>query len=201
MLEAILSIALPLFLLMDSIGNIPIYIAVLKNCDPKRHKAIILRELFIALAIILTFCFLGDSLLKFLDVQQYTVMIAGGIILFLLALRMIYPQHSDPHQYSRDPDPLIVPLAIPLVAGPAVLAAVMLYAHQGYDTFIVIAGIIVAWVATTIVLISSSFLQKIFKERGITALERLMGLLLTLIAVQMFLHGLTVYHNSLRPIP
>lgn len=201
MLESILAIALPLFLLMDSVGNIPIFLAVLKNTDPRRHPIIIFRELSIALVIILCFYFLGDYLLNFLEVRQYTVMISGGIILFLMALRMIYPRDDDGKHFSKTQDPLIVPLAIPLIAGPAVLAAVILYSHQPYHKATVIAGIIVAWLATTIVLLCSSILKRVLKDRGITALERLMGLLLTLIAVQMFMHGISLYHNSLAVPP
>ena len=196
MLEEIFSIALPLFLLMDSIGNIPIYIAVLKNCEPTRKKWIILRELIIALGIILLFCFGGNYLLELLNVQHYTVMISGGIILFILALRMIFPTGFEDGSYVKGSDPLIVPLAVPLIAGPAVLAAVLLYSHSN-NQLIVVAGILLAWIASTIILMGSSFLQKLLKDRGITALERLMGLILTLIAVQMFLQGFTLYKESL----
>lgn len=197
MIEKILSIAFPLFLLMDSLGNVPIYISVLKKYDPAKQKKIILRELLIALGIILAFCFVGNYILKLLHVEQYTVMIAGGIILFILSLRMIFPPTTENSPYTSTRDPLIVPLAVPLVAGPAVLAAVMLYSHQNYDKLIVVSGILLAWITTTAILICSTFLQKILKERGIIALERLMGLLLTLIAVQMFLQGVTFYHQSL----
>lgn len=198
MIESVLAIAFPLFLLMDPIGNVPIYLAVLREVNPHRQKMIIVRELLIALAIIIVFCFLGNYILGVLNVQHYTVMIAGGVILFILALRMIFPSPSEAGQYSSSRDPLIVPLAVPLVAGPAVLAAVMLYSHQSYDKVIVLIGIIIAWVASAGILISSTFLQRVLKERGIIALERLMGLLLTLIAVQMFLHGITFYHQSLQ---
>lgn len=196
MIETILAIAFPLFLLMDPIGNIPIYLAVLKDCKPGRQRKIILRELIIALLIIIAFCIIGNYILGILNVQQYTVMIAGGIILFLIALQMIFPPSSE-KQIQRNADPLVVPLAVPLVAGPAVLAAVMLYSHQTENKIIVICGIVLAWIGTAAILISSSFLQRVLKDRGILALERLMGLILTLIAVQMFMHGITFYQKSL----
>lgn len=197
MIEMILSIAFPLFLLMDPIGNIPIYLAVLKDTKPDRKKKIILRELLIALMIIIAFCFIGNYILSVLQVQQYTVMIAGGIILFLIALQMIFPLGANSNHYAKSLDPLVVPLAVPLVAGPAVLAAVMLYSHQTENKLVVVAGIVLAWIVTTAILISSTFLQRILKDRGIIALERLMGLILTLIAVQMFMHGITLYHHSI----
>ncbi|MBS0650942.1 MAG: NAAT family transporter [Verrucomicrobia bacterium] len=193
--------AFALFLLMDPIGNVPIFISVLKDIDPKRHQYIIFRELVIALIIIIAFDFLGDILLEFLNVEQATLLIAGGIILFIIALKMIFPGRRDPDvDISPDKEPFIVPLAIPLVAGPAVLAAVILYSHEQYNEWITIGAIILAWIASTIILLSASYLKKLLGWRGLVACERLMGLLLILISVQMFLNGLILFlgpHGSL----
>ncbi len=197
MFDKILSIAFTLFLLMDSIGNIPIYLAVLKNCPPSQHKKIILRELLIALAVILGFAFVGNYILNILYVKQYTVMLSGGIILFIIALRMIFPPADEKGYFSKDKDPLIVPLAVPLVAGPAVLASVMLYTYESLETIVIIGGILLAWIVTALILVSAASLKKLLKERGILTLEKLMGLLLTLMAVQMFMQGITAYHKSL----
>jgi multiple antibiotic resistance protein len=186
--------AFALFLLMDPIGNVPIFISVLKDIDPKRHQYIIFRELVIALIIIIAFDFLGDLLLEFLNVEQATLLIAGGIILFIIALKMIFPGRRDPDvDISPDKEPFIVPLAIPLVAGPAVLAAVILYSHEQYNEWITIGAIILAWIASTIILLSASYLKKLLGWRGLVACERLMGLLLILISVQMFLNGLILF--------
>ena len=186
--------AISLFLLMDPIGNVPIYLSILKEIPPKRQMWITFRELVIALLVIIGFYFVGEYLLELLQVQQYTVMVAGGIILFIIALRMVFPVHvKETNNHSKDKEPLIVPLAIPLVAGPAVLAAVMLYSHQSIPILTAIMAIFAAWVVTTIILVASSGIKKILGMRGILALERLMGLLLTLIAVQMFLEGLRSY--------
>lgn len=197
----LLSMAFALFLLMDPIGNVPIFISVLKDIDPKRHQYIIFRELVIALIIIIAFDFLGDILLEFLNVEQATLLIAGGIILFIIALKMIFPGRRDPDvDISPDKEPFIVPLAIPLVAGPAVLAAVILYSHEQYNEWITIGAIILAWIASTIILLSASYLKKLLGWRGLVACERLMGLLLILISVQMFLNGLILFlgpHGSL----
>ncbi len=194
MTTSILSIAFNLFILMDSIGNIPIFIAVLKDVDPKRHKIIIFRELIIALALIILFNFIGDFLLRLLNVSQQAVMISGGIILFLIAIKMIFPAAKDNHEKkipSIEKEPFIVPLAVPLLAGPAVLAAVMLYSKRE-SAIAMISAIFLAWAASTIILIASSNLKRILGTRGIIACERLMGLILTLIAVQMFLQGLEI---------
>ena len=126
--------AFALFLLMDPIGNVPIFVSVLKDVHVKNHKRIILRELLIALFIIILFHFIGDGLLQFLKVSTPTILISGGIILFIIALRMIFPSPQDTHKETLSKkEPFIVPLATPLVAGPAVLAAVMLYSGQPHE--------------------------------------------------------------------
>lgn len=189
-----LSIAFTLFLLMDSIGNIPFYISFLKGLDPKRQRVVIFREMMIALAIIILFNFVGDGLMQFLNVQNDTVQIAGGIILFLLCLKMIFPPPHDATEHlPHDTEPFIVPLAVPLIAGPAVLAAVIIYSKQEANSWVLVGAILIAWAVSLVILIGSSFLKRILGWKGILAMERLMGLVLTLIAVQMFLTGLSSF--------
>ncbi len=184
--------AFALFLLMDPIGNIPLFIAILKDIPRKRQTQIILRELLIALVIMVLFNYLGDFLLSALQVTQYSILISGGIILFLIALKMIFPTKNDAElNPTGEKEPFIVPLAIPLVAGPAVLAAIILYSKTGSGPTIV--AIIAAWIVSTLILLSSSFLNKIMGRRGILACERLMGLILTMVAIQMFLEGLAQF--------
>lgn len=183
-------LAFSLFLLMDSVGNIPLYLSLLKKVNAHRQKVVIIRELCIALFVILLFSFIGDELMTFLKIENNTIQIAGGIILFIISLKMIFPpHHHEIETSSPDEEPFIVPLAIPFVAGPAVLAAVMIYAKQESNAFILLGAILLAWFASLLVLICAPFLQKILGWRGITAMERLMGLILILIAVQMFLSG------------
>ncbi|MES2345680.1 MAG: MarC family protein [Chlamydiota bacterium] len=180
---------------MDPIGNVPIFVSVLKNVKSKRQCAIIFRELVIALIIIISFYFIGDFLLSALSVTEDAVMISGGIILFLIALKMIFPTEQDlKTDHVKGKEPFIVPLAVPLVAGPAILAAVMIYSKQE-SNLINITAIILAWVVSTLILLASLFIRKLLGERGIIACERLMGLILTLISVQMFLRGVTYYLN------
>jgi len=188
------AIAFSLFILMDPIGNIPLFLSILKDFDAKRQRWIVFREMFFALAVILIFYFIGDKLLKLLGVSQNSLLVSGGIILFLIALRMIFPSSQEEHPKALK-DPFIVPLAIPFVAGPAVLATVMLYSlYEGY-TGIVFSAIILAWIPSTLILLGASFLKKYLGQRGIIACERLMGLLLTLIAIEMFLEGLHAYFH------
>lgn len=194
--HSLFTISFALFLLMDPIGNIPVYIAVLKDIDPSRQRRIIIRELIIALAIIILFTFLGEYLLDILKVGQETILISGGIILFIIALKMIFPSgKSYGMEGFEQGEPFIVPLAIPLVAGPSVLAAVMIYSHRE-STPLLIGSICIAWAITTLILFTAPFLKKILGSRGITACERLMGLLLTLMSIQMFLEGLTLFLNK-----
>ena len=191
----ILYISFALFLLMDPLGNVPLFMTILKDFSQKKQKKIILRELLLALAIIIAFYFIGDVLLEFIHVKQHTLLMAGGIILFLIALRMIFPVPKSQKEESIKTlkDPILVPLAIPLVAGPAVLASVMLYSQQKIPAGIVLCSIFIAWAASSIILLSSSFFKKYLGETGLTAAERLMGLLLTLLSIQMFLEGLSLF--------
>ena len=188
-----LSIAFALFLLMDAFGNIPLYISFLKGVDPKRQRIIIFREMVIALLIIILFSFIGDALMHFLHISLDTIQIAGGIVLFLLCLKMIFPTSPDPNEaLPHTSEPFIVPLAVPLVAGPSVLAAVMIYAKQ-YESLLLVGSIFIAWAASLVILMTCEFLKRFLGWRGITALERLMGLILLLIAVQMFMSGVSSF--------
>jgi len=193
---SIFSLAFSLFLLMDSIGNIPFYISFLQKVEPRRQRYIIFRELIIALMIIILFYFIGDALMTFLQIDNSSIQIAGGIILFILSLKMVFPSPLDANDgLPHDLEPFIVPLAVPLVAGPAVLAAVMIYARQETELWVMLGAILLAWGASLLILLGSSYLKKILGWRGIVAIERLMGLVLTLIAVQMFLTGLRGFMN------
>lgn len=195
------SIAFTLFLLMDSLGNIPLFVSILKDFPQKKQRQIILRELLIALVIIVIFYFIGNLLLDLIHVKQHTILMAGGIILFLIAIRMVFPEffYSKPKKVASHKEPFIVPLAIPLIAGPAVLASIMLYSKEGEPPFVILTALFLAWVASSLILLSSTLLQKLLGDRGLTACEKLMGLLLTLISVQMFLQGISLYVCSVTP--
>lgn len=183
------SIAFTLFLLMDSVGNIPLYLSVLKNLNGRRQRLVIFRELVIALIVVVLFMFLGDELMTFLHIDDSSIQIAGGIILFLICLKMIFPSKDDPKEKLPNEEPLVVPLAVPFVAGPAVLAAVIIFSRQHISYWTMIGAIFIAWAASLIILLASSYLNTLLGWRVLTAVERLMGLILILIAVQMFMTG------------
>lgn len=189
----VLSMAFTFFLMIDAFGNIPLFASLLKTFDPKKQQRIILREMLIALVVIIFFELLGDLILNFINIKTPTIIISGGVILFLIALKMIFPPQATAIIDDVDKEPFIVPLAIPLVAGPAILAAVMLYAGQAESHLSIIGAIFIAWVPSTLILLGASYLTKLIGKRGISALERLMGLVLILIAIQMLLEGVQLF--------
>ncbi len=188
---SVLSAAVVLFFVMDPLGNTPLFLSLLKDLEPRRRRYVIARELLIALAILMAFLFFGQSLLDLLELEQESVTIAGGIVLIIIGLRMIFPRKEGIMGDQGDGEPFIVPLAIPLVAGPSALATLILMVHSDPEAMGKwIAALLVAWGAAALVLSLGPFLYRILKRRGLSALERLMGMLLIMIAVQMLVNGL-----------
>jgi multiple antibiotic resistance protein len=192
------SVAFSLFLLMDPIGNIPLYLVILKKMERKKQQRIILREALIALGIIILFALIGNTLMDTLSISHETLYISGGIVLFLLAVNMVFPKCGGLQEtlMPGDEEPLVFPLAVPLLAGPSVLAATMIYAAQEFATGQLLLAILIAWICSAAILLISPSLTRFLGERGIKAIERLMGLILILIALQMFLEGVTIYLAS-----
>ena len=187
----IVTAAFLLFLVIDPLGNIPMFLIALKRVDPKRHTRIILRELLIALAIFLIFLFLGRYLLLFLQVSENSLRIAGGIILFLIALKMIFGGSEEIFKSAEDGEPFLVPLAVPLVAGPSVMTTLILLMAGAPSRWLDwLIAMVIAWGISSGILLSSSLLNRVLGHKGLTALERLMGLLLVTVAVDMFIRGI-----------
>lgn len=184
------SIVVTLFLIMDPLGNVPVFLSVLKNVNPDRRRAIVIREVLIAYGVLLIFMLLGDHALRVLHIEQETVSIAGGIVLFLIALRMIFPQTGGGYGEPSDGEPLVVPLAIPLIAGPSAMASLLLLQRATPEGTVTLwMGMTIAWALTAAILIAAPFFYRILGERGLTAMERLMGMVLVMISVQMLLNG------------
>ncbi len=184
------SATITLILIMDPLGNIPLFLSVLNKVEPKRRQRIILRETFIAFLILIFFLFFGQYILEGMHISEPALEIAGGIILFLIAIRMIFPQDNNDDKSKQIGEPFIVPLAVPLIAGPSTMTMVMLLANQApYDMLRWFIALTVAWCVTTVILVFADFLRKILGEPGLIAIERLMGMILTTMAVQMFLSG------------
>jgi multiple antibiotic resistance protein len=187
-----LSAVVTLFLIMDPLGNVPVFLAVLKRVSPERRRKILVREVLIAYAVLLFFLLVGEQVLELLQIQQETISIAGGIVLFLIALRMIFPQAGTFAEASEG-EPLVVPLAIPLIAGPSTLATLLLLRADTESMFQLWLATTVAWSATAAILIAAPFFYRALGERGLVAMERLMGMVLVMISVQMFLNGVATF--------
>ena len=190
----IFTAAATLFLIMDPLGNIPVFLSILKDVDPDRRRKIIIRELIFALIVALSFLLLGQYILNFLNLRQESISIAGGIILFLIAIRMIFPQRGGYSGEYKDKEPFLVPLAVPLIAGPSTLAALSLLSRSDPGRLLDwTIALLIAWFLTAIILLMSNLFYRIFRENGLTAIERLMGMLLVALSIQMFLDGAAVY--------
>jgi multiple antibiotic resistance protein len=189
---------LTLLFVLDPWGNIPVFLSVLKGIEGRRRYFVIFRESLIALVIMLLFLLFGSRFLTALDLEQSSVQIAGAIVLFLIALRMIFPSEGGiMGEDLIDGEPFIVPLAVPLVAGPSTLALLMLMAHStSTDTITWIIVLLGAWSISSFFLMLSPLLYKILHKRGLVAVERLMGMILVIIAVQNFLSGMRVFLST-----
>ena len=192
-----LSAAFLLFLILDPLGNIPVVLSLLKPLPPKRRRLVLVRELLIALAVLMMFLWGGKYALEVMHLRQESVAIAGGIVLFLIGIRMIFPRPEGLMGEIPDGEPFIVPLAIPLVAGPSGMAAVMLMGSNEPKRLMEWSlALLIAWVATAAILFSATLLYRLLGTRVLIAVERLMGMLLVAISVQMFLDGLGTYLTS-----
>ncbi|WP_428440574.1 YhgN family NAAT transporter [Photobacterium sagamiensis] len=190
----IMSAAVMLFLIMDPLGNLPVMLSILRHIEPKRRRFIMVRELCFALVILLLFLFGGKQMLTFLHVSTETVSISGGIILFLIAVRMIFPQPGGVTGLAAGEEPFLVPMAIPMIAGPSVLASLLLLSNQDPTRIWDWAfAVVLAWGASFVILMFYEVFNRLLGEKGLKAVERLMGLLLIMIATQMFLDGLRKY--------
>ena len=180
-----------LLLIMDPVGNIPAFLSILKSVPIERRRIVLMREIVLAYIVLLVFLFLGNYVLRFLRLEQETLSIGGGIVLFLIALRMIFPREGGVVGEPLEGEPFLVPLAIPLFAGPSTLAALLLLQRTspGHTTSLFIA-VTVAWAIGGSILLSSTFFYRVLRERGLIAIERLMGMLLVMVAVQMLINGL-----------
>jgi MarC family membrane protein len=182
-----------LFLVVDPLGNIPFFLSALQRVDAGRQRFVVIRELLIALVIMVVFLFAGRPLLGLLNISQPALTISGGVVLFLIAIRMVFPAAEHATEQVAG-EPFIVPLAIPYVAGPSVLATEMLLMSREpsrWRTWLL--AVVLAWAATAVILLLSQRLGRFLGERGMTAIERLMGMVLVALSVQMFLSGLEEY--------
>src|SRR5262245_23864578 len=194
---SVLSAAFLLLMVMDPMGNVPFFITALKHVDPSRHRHVVLRELLIALGVMVLFLFVGRYALQLLHISEHALTLAGGVILFLIAIRMVFPSSEQSMHEDVKGEPFIVPLAIPYVAGPSLLATESLLMSQDagrwYEWLI---ALVLAWFVSSIVLYFSGSLRRVLGERGLIAVERLMGMILIAVSIEMLLKGWKLAMNG-----
>jgi multiple antibiotic resistance protein len=190
------SIVLILFLIMDPVGNVGSYLQMVNDLPLKRRKWIVLREMLIALAFMILFNYIGEFIFDLLGLSETTLRLSSGFILFLVAIKILFPTHDSLRLNLPKEEPFIIPLAIPLIAGPSLLATIMLFARLEPSQLIMVGAIFIAWLAAVAVLLLAEPLQKILGKNGLVACERLMGMVLVLLAVQRFLEGIILFYQS-----
>jgi MarC family membrane protein len=194
----IVSATILLILVMDPFGNMPLVVSVLKNVDPRARPRVVLRECAIAYAVLLAFMFGGHKFMQLLRLSDTALGIAGGLILFLIALRMVFPHAEGIFGEAGETGTFIVPLAIPAIAGPSALATVLLLvSREPQRVFEWVGALSVATFVSFVVMISAQGISRCIGRRGMVAMERLMGLVLTAIAVEMLLAGIERFINQL----
>ena len=194
----IASVAVTLFFIMDPLGNVPIFNAVLAGFDDAKRTRIVARELLLALLILFVFLLSGNAILGFLGLSQSSLSIAGGVLLFIISLRMIFPKTTSRDEIEGAEDPFLVPLAVPMIAGPSTIAILLLLSSGQPDRMVEWSlSLLLAWSGTTVLLVASPFLMKVLGNRGARALERLMGMILVIFATQMLLNGIREFVVSL----
>jgi MarC family membrane protein len=195
-----LSATILLLLITDPVGNIPVFANALKHVPPERRPKVILREILIAFGLLLTFMFVGEGFLRVMNLSELSLQIGGGVILFLIALRMVFPSQGVEID-DVVTEPLIVPLAIPAIAGPSALATVLLLVSQQPDKRMEwIGALCVTMIISAVVLVSAERILRVIGNRLVVAVERLMGLVLVSVAIEMMLRGaktfaLQLMHN------
>jgi len=181
-------LAAQLFLVFNAIGQVPLFVAMLTNYPAKKQRKIILRELIISLIVILLFAFFGKEILLVLNVDKSIISISGGLLLVLIALGLIFPKNSD-EEIDPKHEPIVIPLAIPGLAGPGTMTAVMVLAAERGSIFTSLA-FLAAWVPSLILIFLSSYIKNFLGDKGILAVQKLGGMIISLIGFNMLTKGI-----------
>jgi MarC family membrane protein len=183
-----------LLLVCDPFGNIPIFISALREVPRERRRMIILRECLIAFLVLTLFAFVGQSFLKLLGLSEISLQMGGAVVLMLVAVRMVFPSPEGVYGQSPGGEPFIVPLAVPALAGPSALATVLLLVSRDPAlTWQWVGAIAVVMLVSALVLAFAERLQQVLGERATAAFERLMGLILAAVAVELMLRGVRAF--------
>lgn len=188
---SLLSAVITLLLVMDPLGNVPLFISAVRGIPPERAKKVIARELLIALLILIIFLFAGRTLLNIMNISNEALNVGGGLVLLMIAIQMIFPVDEHAGKAVPKSEPFIVPLAVPYTVGPSVLATAMLLMSQNPDLWYRwLAAAFIAWMITALVLLQAATIRDWLGDKGVTAVERLMGMILIFLASQMLMTGI-----------
>jgi len=193
------SIALTFFLVANPIGNTPAFVTLVKDFPFERQRIILFREALFSYLLAIFFLFIGEHFLELIQIQPYAVSVSGGILLFLVALNMIFPPRATNGKERKPVEPFIVPIATPLISGGGVLSTIMIYSAKEQNDLKLFWAICIAWVGVVAVVVSSAYLQKIFGRRGLLALEQLMGMILAMISMEIIVKGVLMFLCHLSP--
>ncbi|GIX23620.1 MULTISPECIES: MarC family protein [Caldimonas] len=189
-----LSALILLLLVLDPFGSLPIFISVLRGVPPERRTRVAVREVMIAFGVLLVFMFTGQAFLDLMHLSERSLEVAGGVILLIIAIRMIFASGGEIYAAGTGREPFIFPLAVPLLAGPSAMATVLLLASRQPERLIEWVGALsAAMLVCGAVLLAADRLRRLLGDSMVSAIEKLMGLVLTAIAVEMILAGLKRY--------
>ncbi|MBS0441713.1 MAG: MarC family protein [Proteobacteria bacterium] len=192
--HSFLSALILLLLVLDPLGGLPIYIPIMNAVPKERRRRVALREVTIAFAVLLGFMFAGEAFLRVMHLSERSLEVAGGVILLMVAIRMIFGHEGGVYGMPEGKEPLIFPLAVPLLAGPSAMATVLLLASRQPERVMTwVLALTVAMAISGLVLLACERIRRLLGDSVVAALEKLMGLVLTAIAVEMILAGLKRY--------
>lgn len=195
----VLSAAMLLFLVLDPFGNVPFFLSALRTVEERRRRRVILRELCIALGVMVTFLFGGRYLLSVLQISEPALTAAGGTVLLLIAVKMIFPPAGGGPPEEPEGEPFVVPLAVPYVAGPSALSALLLIMNREPARWPEwLLALLVAWLASGLIIVASGFLARKLGDKVLGAMARLMGMVLVAISVQMIMNGVALFVAGMR---
>jgi multiple antibiotic resistance protein len=194
----LLTLILTLFLIINPLGNMKHFLTLLEGLKSKRQCFVIAREMILALITMFVFSFFGEHIAGAFDLKQTTIYLASGLILFLSAIKIIFPPKEDFIPRLHGEEPFLVPIAIPIIASPALLATIMLFSQTEPLMWPMVVSILVAWGLSVLLLLASRPILKMVGQNGLVAIERLMGMILILISIQRFMEGVLLFMGEQR---
>lgn len=190
---SLITLCLTLFLIINPLGNMKWFLSLLEGMKAQRQSYVIAREMLLALVAMFVFSFFGEKISLFFSIDNTTVFVSSGIILFLVAIKILFPPKEDHIPRIHGEEPFLVPIAIPIVASPALLATIMLFSKAEPLVSTMVIGILVAWFCSAILFLGSRKILRLLGPNGLVAIERLMGMVLILVAVQRFMDGILLF--------